>query len=74
MLAVGKFLSEGLYLKWINEDLLYGTWNSAWCYVAVWMGGEFGGEQIHVYVYFSPFTVRLKLSYFLLIGYTLIQN
>ena len=31
-----------LYLKQItNKDLLYGTGNSAQCYVAVWMGGEF---------------------------------
>ena len=30
--------------------LLYGTWNSAQCYVAAWMGGEFGGEWIHIYV------------------------
>ena len=33
------------YLKWItNKDLLYSTGNSAQCYVAAWMGGEFGGE------------------------------
>ena len=37
-------------LKMDNKDLLYSTWNSAQCYVAVWMGGEFGGEWIHVYV------------------------
>ena len=36
-----------LYLKWItNKDLLYSTGNSAQCYVAVWMGGEFGGETL----------------------------
>ena len=40
-----------LYLKWItNKDLLYSTGNSAQCYVAAWMGGEFRGEWIHVYV------------------------
>ena len=40
-----------LYLKWItNKDLLYGTCNSAQCYVAACMGGEFGGEWIHVYI------------------------
>ena len=34
-----------LYLKWItNKNLLYSTGNSAQCYVAAWMGGEFGGE------------------------------
>ena len=32
------------------------------CYVAVLMGGEFGGEWICVYVWLSPFTVHLKLS------------
>ena len=38
------------------------TWlvpgNSAQCYVAAWMGWEFGGEWIHVYIWLSP----LKLS------------
>ena len=54
-----------LYLKQItNKDLLYSTGNSAQCYVAVWMGGEFGGEWIYVYVWLSPFAfaVHLKLS------------
>ena len=52
-----------LYLKWItNKDLLYGTGNSAQCYVAVWMGEEFGGKWIRVYVWLSPFAVLLKLS------------
>ena len=41
-----------LYLKWItNKDLLYSTWNSAQGYVAAWIGGEFGGEWIHAYMY-----------------------
>ena len=30
--------------------LLYGTWNSAQCYMAAWMGGESGGEWKHVYI------------------------
>ena len=52
-----------LCLKWVaNKDLLYNTRNSAQCYVAAWMGGEFGGEWIHAYVWLSPFTVHLKLS------------
>ena len=51
-----------LYLKWItNKDLLYSTGYSAQCYVAAWVGGEFGGEWIHVYVWLSPLTVHLKL-------------
>ena len=52
-----------LYLKQItNKDLLYSTWNSAQCFVAAWMGGEFEGEWIHVYVWLSLFAVHLKLS------------
>ena len=52
-----------LYFKWItNKDLLYSTGNAAQCYVAAWMGGEFGGEWIHVYVQLSPFAVHVKLS------------
>ena len=40
-----------LYLKWIiNKDLLYSTWKSAQCYVAAWMGGEFG-ENGYTYMY-----------------------
>jgi len=52
-----------LYLKWItNKDLLYSTENSAQLYVTAWMGGEFGGEWIHGYVWLSPFGIHLKLS------------
>jgi len=52
-----------LYFKWLtNKDLLSSIGNSAPCYVAAWMGGEFVGEWIHVYVWLSPFTVHLKLS------------
>ena len=52
-----------LYLKWItNKDLLYSTGDSAQCYVAAWLGREFGGDWIHVYVWLSSFTVHLKLS------------
>ena len=40
-----------IYLKWItSKDLLYRTWNFAQCYLAAWMGGEFGGEWILVHV------------------------
>ena len=45
-----------------NRVLLYSTGNSAQCYVAAWMGAEFGGEWTHVYVWLSPFAVHLKLS------------
>ena len=51
-----------LYLKGItNKDLPYSAWNSNQCYVAAWMGGKFGGESMHVYVWLSPFAVHLKL-------------
>ena len=43
----GMDLCTLLYLKWItNKDLLDSAGNSAQCYVASWMGGEFGGEWI----------------------------
>ena len=45
-----------------NKDLLYSTGDSAQCYVAAWMGGEFGEERMLVYVWLSPFAVYLKLS------------
>ena len=61
-MAAGEELGEGrvrefgmgmytvLYLKWItNKDLLYSAGNSTQCYVAAWMGGEFGGEW-HLYM------------------------
>jgi len=49
-----------LYLKWItHKDILYSTGNSAQCYVAAWMGGESGGERIHVYVWQGPFAVQV---------------
>ena len=52
-----------LYLKWItNKVLLYSTWNSDQCYVAVCAGGEFGEEWIHEYVWLSLSAVHLKLS------------
>ena len=52
-----------LYFKWItNKALLYSTGNSVQCYVAAWMGGEFGGERMHIYVWLNPFTIHLKLS------------
>ena len=38
------------------------TRNSAQCYVPAWMGGEFEGERIHVYVWLSTSAVHLKLS------------
>ena len=65
-----------LYLKGItNKELLYSKGNSYQCYVAAWMGVEFGGEWIHVYVWLSPFAIHLKLpQHCLLIGYTPIQN
>ena len=38
-----------LCLKWVaNKALLHSTRSSAQCYVAAWMGGEFGKEWIRV--------------------------
>ena len=55
-----------LHLKWItNKDLQYSTGNSTPCYVAAWMGGEFGGEWIQVHIWVSLLAVLTTL----LIGY-----
>ena len=60
----GMDMYTRLYLKWVtNKDLLYSTGNPAQCYMAAWMGGEFGGEWIDVYVWLSSFPVHLKLSH-----------
>ena len=66
-----------LYLKWIiSKDLLYSPGNSAQCYMAVWMGGEFGGDGCtYIYTYMaeslccSPETITTLLT-----GYTPTQN
>ena len=43
----GMVMHTLLYLKWITiKDLLYSTGNSAQCYVAAWMRGEFVGESV----------------------------
>ena len=42
--------------------LLHSIGTSAQCYMAAQMGGEFGGEWMHVYVRLSPLAVYLKLS------------
>ena len=44
-----------------QQGLLYSTGNSAQYHVAAWIGEEFGGEWIHVYVQLSFFAVHLKL-------------
>ena len=36
--------------------------NCAYCCLMYFLGGEFGGEWLHVYVCLNPFTVHLKLS------------
>ena len=64
----GMGMSMLLYFRWItNKDLLYSTGNSAQCCVAAWVGGEFGGEGIHVYVWLSlggsPETISLMVNW-----------
>ena len=44
-----------------RKDLLYSTGNPAQYYAAAWIGGEYGGEWIHGYVWLSPFAVYLEL-------------
>ena len=63
-----------LHFKQItNKDLLYSTWSSAQCYVAVWMGGG-SGENGYTHMYgWVPFHPP-ETTTTLLIGYTPIQN
>ena len=47
----GMDMYTPLYLKRItSKGLLYSTGDSAQCYVAAWMAGEFRGEWIRVCV------------------------
>ena len=59
----GMDMDTLLCLTWrTSKDLLSSTGNSAQCHVAAWMGGKFGAERIHLYVWLNPFAVHLKLS------------
>ena len=45
----GMDMDTLLYFRWrTSKDLLDSTGNSAQRHVAAWLGGEFGGEWIHV--------------------------
>ena len=57
-----------------NKGLLYSTGNSAQCYVAAWVGGEFGGEWMCGYVWLSLFYCLPETKRTLLTDYNPIQN
>ena len=60
--TIGKVRATLLQLTWItSRALLYSTRNSTDWYVAAWMGEEFGGEWIHVYVWLSSSSGHWKL-------------
>ena len=51
----GMDMDTLVYLTWrTSKDLMSSTGDSAQCHVASWLGGEFGGLWIHVYVWLSP--------------------
>ena len=53
----------GFFTSWATREApLYGSGNSAQCYMAAWRRQKPGGEWIHVCVWLSPFAVHLKLS------------
>ena len=59
-----------LCLTWAtNKDLQYSTRDSAECYLAAWMGGEFGGQWIHVLPMAESLCCSPKTITTLLIGY-----
>ena len=58
----GIYMYTLLYLKCVTNKVLLGSkGNFAQCYMAGWMGGEFGGEWIHVHVWLGPFAIHLRL-------------
>ena len=65
---MGGKASQGVWDGCVNTAILKmdnqqgPTENSGQRYVRGWMGGEFGREWIHVYVWLSPFAVHPKLS------------
>ena len=61
-----------LYLKWIiNKDVLSSTENSAQCFVAAWMGKEFGENE---YISHSADSSTPETITILLTGFTPMQN
>ena len=50
---------------------MYSTGNSTQCYVAAWMGGEFGGGWIHVHniVNWLYFNIKLKVKIVTVVNY-----
>ena len=61
----GMDVDTWLCLTWkTSKGPLHSTGKSAQCRVAAWMGGESGGQWIHVYVWLSPFAVHLGLLHF----------
>ena len=72
----GMDMDTLLCLTWrTSKDLLDSTGDSAQCLVAAWMGGEFGEQWLHIYVYMPeslccpPETITTLLT-----DYTTIQN
>ena len=58
----GMDVDTRLCLTWrTSKDLLDSPGNSVQHHVAAGMGGEFGGEWIHVHIWLSASTVHLKL-------------
>ena len=55
------YMSIPNFFKMDSTGPLYSTRSSAQCYVAAWVGGEFGREWIAVHVWLSPFPVHVKL-------------
>ena len=65
-----------VFKMWPNTAPLKNAGNSAQFCVAAWMGGESGGEGMHVYVWLRPFAAQRapETTTTLLIGYTPLQN
>ena len=71
----GINMYTSLYLKLItNKDSLYGSRNSAQCYVVVWMGGNFMGRMDTCLCMAESLLCSPETTTTLLISYTPVQN
>ena len=71
--ALRESLMTATFKKDNQQDLLYSTGNSAQCYVAAWMGGEFGEDGTCICVSES-LCHSPEASTTLLISYVCVQS
>ena len=66
----GRRANSAIFTVDNQQVLLNSTGNSAQCYAAAWVGGEFWGESIHVSVWLESLCRPPETITTLLIGHT----